>query len=362
MTCAKLAVTLPPILLLSQPMKYLLFVFLIASGCSSSSEQATKGVASPYLTLGTIERLDAALDSLIAPDAQMEILAEGFEWTEGPVWVPQGGYLLFSDIPQNSVFQWSEQDSIVLYLKPSGAEDGPAAVKEPGANGLALDENGNLVLCQHGSRQLARMNAPLNNPKPDYEPLVGQYEGKRLNSPNDLIFHSSGAIYFTDPPYGLSSGMDSPEKELDFQGVYRFSVEDSTLSLLTDELSRPNGIAFSPDEKTLYVANSDPERAVWMAYDVTDDGTTANGRVFYDATQDMANGKGLPDGMAVHSSGHIFATGPGGVWVFRSDGTHLGTLKTGQATANCTFNEDESVLYITADMYLARLHMRAAGV
>ncbi len=342
-------------------MKRLFFFLLVASGCSSSSEQKTTEVAYPYPTLGTIERLDSALDSLIAPEAQMEILAEGFEWTEGPVWVPQDDYLLFSDIPQNSVFQWSEQDSIVLYLNPSGSADGPAAVKEPGANGLALDENGNLVLCQHGGRQIARMNAPLNNPKPDYVPLIGDYEGKRLNSPNDLVFHSSGAIYFTDPPYGLSNGVDSPEKELDFQGVYRFSVEDSVLTLLTDELSRPNGIGFSPDETTLYVANSDPERALWMAYDVADDGTTTNGRVFYDATKDTANEKGLPDGMVVHSSGHIFATGPGGVWIFRPDGTHLGTLKTGQATANCTFNEDESVLYITADMYLARLRMRAEG-
>ena len=342
-------------------MKHLFFVLLIASGCASSSEQETTEIASPYRTLGAIDRLDSALDSLIAPDARMEILAEGFEWTEGPVWVPQDNHLLFSDIPQNSVFQWSEEDSIVLYLKPSGSEGESAAVKEPGSNGLALDENGNLVLCQHGGRQIARMNAPLNNPKPDYVPLVSDYEGKRLNSPNDLVFHSSGAIYFTDPPYGLPGGADSPAKELDFQGVYRFSVEDSSLTLLTDELSRPNGIGFSPDEKTLYVANSDPERALWMAYDVADDGTTTNGRVFYDATKDTANEKGLPDGMVVHSSGHIFATGPGGVWIFRPDGTHLGTLKTGQATANCTFNEDESVLYITADMYLVRLQMRAEG-
>ena len=339
-------------------MKHLFLPLILAAGaCSSPSDSETATASGRYATLGTIERLNPALDSLIAPGVAMEILADGFEWTEGPVWIPQDDHLLFSDIPRNSVYQWSEEDSVLLYLNPSGSAEGTADVKEPGANGLALDENGNLILCQHGNRQVARMNAPLNNPKSDYVMLVSDYEGKRLNSPNDLVFHSSGALYFTDPPYGLSNGVDSPEKELDFQGVYRFSVEDSSLTLLTDELSRPNGIGFSPDEQTLYVANSDPERAVWMAYDVEEDGTIENGRLFYDATQHTASEKGLPDGLAVHSSGHLFATGPGGVWVFHPDGTHLGTLKTGEATANCTFNEDESVLYITADRYLVRLRL-----
>ena len=339
-------------------MKRLLFFLIpVIGACTSSPENDTTVATNSYATIGTIERSDAGLDSLIAPGASMEILAEGFDWTEGPVWVPQDGYLLFSDIPQNSIFQWSEEDSILLYLKPSGTKQEDLTTEEPGANGLALDENGNLILCQHGDRQIARMNAPLNNPKAEYLKLVGEYEGKRLNSPNDLVFHSSGAIYFTDPPYGLSNGVDSPEKELRFQGVYRFLPEDNTLTLLTDELSRPNGIGFSPDEKTLYVANSDPERAIWMAYDVLDDGTIDHGRIFYDATKNTATEKGLPDGMVVHSSGHIFATGPGGIWIFRPDGTHLGTLKTGEATANCTFNEDESVLYITADSYLLRLRL-----
>lgn len=338
-------------------MKRLLFLLVPMVGACTSPENSTDTTTAPYPILGSIDRLDPALDSLISPAAQLEIIADGFEWTEGPVWIPQGSYLLFSDVPQNSVFQWSEQDSILLYLRPSGLEEGESASKEPGSNGLALDANGNLVLCQHGDRRIARMNSPLNNPKPDYMPLVDRYQGRRLNSPNDLVFHSSGAIYFTDPPYGLPNEGAGPEKELDFQGVYRFSVEDSSVSLLTDELSRPNGIGFSPDEKTLYVANSDPKRAVWMAYDVMDDGSIDNGRVFYDATENTATEKGLPDGMVVHSSGHLFATGPGGVWIFRPDGSHLGTLKTGEATANCTFNEDESTLYITADMYVVRLRL-----
>ncbi|MGB3849049.1 MAG: SMP-30/gluconolactonase/LRE family protein [Tunicatimonas sp.] len=338
-------------------MNRFLFLFsLTATVACSPSGDKTAEEPPRYSTLGTIDRLNPALDSLVSPDARMEILADGFEWTEGPVWVAQGDYLLFSDIPQNSVFQWSEEDSIVLYLKPAGSDDGQEAGKEPGSNGLMLDANQNLVLCQHGARQVARMNAPLNNPKPDYLPLVTHYEDARLNSPNDLVFHSSGALYFTDPPYGLPGGADSPDKELSFQGVYRFS-EDSVLTLLTDSLTRPNGIAFSPDERTLYVANSDPERAQWIAYEVQDDGTIINGRVLHDATERVASEKGLPDGLVVHSSGHLFATGPGGVWIFRPDGTHLGTLKTGEATANCTFNDDESVLYITADRYLARLRL-----
>ncbi|MGB3776724.1 MAG: SMP-30/gluconolactonase/LRE family protein, partial [Tunicatimonas sp.] len=247
-------------------MKRLFFLLPLAAFACSSPENKTTEAPLPFPVLGSIERLDPALDELISPDARMEILADGFEWTEGPVWVAQGNYVLFSDIPQNSVFQWSEEDSIVLYLKPAGSDDGQEAGKEPGSNGLMLDANQNLILCQHGARQVARMNAPLNNPKSNYLPLVTHYEGKRLNSPNDLVFHSSGALYFTDPPYGLPGGGDSPDKELDFQGVYRFTTEDSVLTLLTDSLTRPNGIAFSPDEKTLYLANSDPERARWMAY------------------------------------------------------------------------------------------------
>ena len=335
---------------------------LLLVACSSpSGSQTDQGATnSPYASVGSIERLDPALDSLISSEAQLEVLAGGFEWTEGPVWVSQGNYLLFSDIPQNSIFRWSEQDSIMLYLKPSGYEGDNFEGKEPGSNGLHLDANNNLILCQHGARQVARMNAPLNNPRPEFVALAETYEGKRLNSPNDLVFDQQGNIYFTDPPYGLPGGADSPAKELDFQGVYRFSVEDSTLTLLTKELSRPNGVALSPDEQTLYVANSDPERAIWMAYDLNENGTVSNGRIFHDATEATADAKGLPDGLVVDRRGNIFATGPGGVWVFRPDGTHLGIIKTGQATANCTFNDDESVLYLTADDYLMRLRMNGA--
>ncbi|MEQ9443619.1 MAG: SMP-30/gluconolactonase/LRE family protein [Cyclobacteriaceae bacterium] len=349
--------------MIRQPQYAIALFALIAcsspEGEQSSTTREESQETSHYATTGSIERLDASLDQLIPADAQLEILAEGFEWSEGPLWVPQdGGYLLFSDIPVNRVYKWREEDSISLYLEPAGFSGEDFNGKEPGSNGLVLDNEGNLVLCQHGNRQLGRMNTPVSNPQPEYTTIVEKYEGKRFNSPNDVTFHSDGDLYFTDPPYGLPGGADSDAKELDFQGVYRYSEEDGNLTLLTDALTRPNGIAFSPDEKTLYVANSDPERAIWMAYDVNEDGNVSNGRVFYDATEMTSQAGGLPDGMAVHSKGYIFATGPGGIWIFDAEGTHLGTLKTGVDTANCTFNEDESVLYITADMYLMRLVLK----
>jgi gluconolactonase len=204
---------------------------------------------------------------------------------------------------------------------------------------------------------VAVMNALLSDPAPDFMTLAGHFEGKRLNSPNDAVYHSNGDLYFTDPPYGLENGVDDPGKELDFQGVYVLK-KDGTLVLLTSELSRPNGIGFSPDEKTLYVANSDPERAIWMAFDVLAEGTLGEGRVFFDVTHLAAREKGLPDGLKVHSSGALFATGPGGVFIFNPDGKHLGTIKTTEATANCAFDETESSLYITADMYLQRVRLK----
>ncbi|WKN40673.1 SMP-30/gluconolactonase/LRE family protein [Tunicatimonas pelagia] len=336
----------------------LLTLLACSPTANDTSAETTEEKPPSFPTIGSIDRLEAELDQVVPPDAQLELLAEGFDWSEGPVWVSEdGGYLLFSDIPPNRVYKWQEGDSISLYLEPAGFSGDDFSGKEPGSNGLLIDGEGNLVLCQHGNRQMARMNAPLDNPESDFVTIVGEYEGKRLNSPNDAVFHSNGDLYFTDPPYGLPGGADSKAKELDFQGVYRFSFADSSLTLLTQEMTRPNGIALSPDEKTLYVANSDPKQAIWMAFDVLDNGTIDNGRIFYDATDRVGEEKGLPDGMVVHSNGYIFATGPGGVWIFSAEGQHLGTLKTGQATANCTLNNDESALYITADMYLIRLEL-----
>ena len=336
-----------------------------------SSMATTRGEEGPAAggkkTLGSIERLDPRLDAIIAPGAAMEVIGEGFTWTEGPVWVPQdGGYLLFSDIPPNRVVKWKAGQGTRVYLEHSGY-DGPIPrpnfipPDEPGSNALTLDAQGRLVLCQHGNRQVARMDAPLARPEPRFVPIASRYEGKRFNSPNDLVYHTDGSLYFTDPPYGLPRKMEDPSKELDFQGVYRVD-KDGKVGLLTRELSRPNGIAFSPDHRTLYVANSDPQRAIWMAWDVAPDGSLARGRVFFDATKWVgAERKGLPDGMKVDAQGHLFATGPGGVHVFDKDAHLLGTLATGQPTSNCAFGEDGRTLFITANTYVLRLRLNVKG-
>ena len=323
--------------------------------CCSSG---TKSAGGP--TLGSIERKDPRFDALFAKDARMEILAGGFEWTEGPLWIKDGGYLIFSVIPPNKVCKWKEGEGASIYLKPSGLT-GPKDLRpEPGSNGLILDPQGRLVLCQHGDRRMARMDAPLNAPAPKFTTLADAYEGKKLNSPNDGCYHSSGALYFTDPPYGLVNRMDDTTKELPFQGVFRLG-SDGKLTLLTKEVTRPNGIAFSPDEKTLYVASSDPDKAVWHAYPVNADGTLGAGKIFADFTKDVGKVKGLPDGMKVDVKGNLFATGPGGVLVFAPDGTHLGTLATGQATSNCAWGEDGSTLFITADQYIVRIKTLTKG-
>ncbi|WP_146900879.1 SMP-30/gluconolactonase/LRE family protein [Adhaeribacter aerolatus] len=324
---------------------------------TTMTEKESNLTPTSYKTTGTIERLDAALDNLISPDAKIEILANGFEWAEGPLWLAEQNKLLFSDIPPNKIFEWSEEGGLKLYLTPSGYTSTQVRGGEVGSNALILDKQGRLVLCQHGDRRMARMEAPLDQPKPNYITLADKYEGKRLNSPNDAVYKSNGDLYFTDPPYGLEKNADDPAKEIPFQGVYRVTA-DGSIHLLTKELSRPNGLAFSPDEKTLYVANSDPQRAIWMAYDVQPNGNISNGRLFYDATPLSKNEKGLPDGLKINRQGFLFATGPGGVLIFDKNAKHLGTIRTGEATSNCTFNADESILYLTADDYIMRVKLK----
>jgi gluconolactonase len=314
------------------------------------------GQEKAFPTLGTIERLDARFDKLVPQDARVEQIADGFDWSEGPVWDRSRKVLLFSDVPMNTVFQWQEGKGISIFLKPSGYTGSVPRGGEPGSNGLIMDRDGRLVLCQHGDRRVARLESDKT-----FTTLADKYMGKRLNSPNDGAFKSNGDLYFTDPPYGLLGLNADRAKELDWNGVYRISAADGTLTLLTKEMTFPNGIAFSPDEKTLYVANSDPRKAIWMAFPVSDDGTLGAGRVFADFTSAAATRKGLPDGMKVDAAGNLFATGPGGVLVFAPDGTHLGTFSTGQATANCGWGEDGSVLYITADMFVGRVRLSTKG-
>lgn len=302
----------------------------------------------------SIERLDPALDALIAPGTQVEKLAEGFVWSEGPTWYQ--GSVVFSDVPENIVYQWKPgATKAEVFIKPSGMTTPTPGFKEQGSNGLTVDAKGVLVLCQHGDRRISRWVDG------KFVPVVTTYEGKKFNSPNDLAIRRNGDIYFTDPPYGLEKLNASPIKEIAWNGVYRVDTAGK-VTLLEDGITFPNGIAFSPDEKTLYVAVSDPKHTVLEAFDVKDDGTLANRRIFFDAEPLRQQGrKGACDGLKVDVKGNVWATGPGGVLILSPAGKHLGTVLTNNNTGNCCFGDDGSTLYVTADMYLARVKTRTKG-
>jgi gluconolactonase len=303
-------------------------------------------------TVESIERLDDEINLLIDADAAIEILADGFSWSEGPVWVPQLNAVLFTDVPENKLYRWDEANGLSVFLNPSGYTGYAPNEKKAGGNGLILDTKGNLLIAQHGDRRIAKVMAPLDKPGA-FTTVVDRFEGKRFHSPNDLILHSNGDLYFTDPPYGLK-GDDDLLRELQTNGVYRLNKAEG-LSLVYEQLNRPNGLALSPDEKTLYVANSDTKRNLWMAFDLVN-GQFLNERVFFDATS--IDRPGLADGMKVNKEGYVFATGPGGVLIFNPQGKHLGTILTPERTANCAFNEDESVLYMTSHHYLTRIQLK----
>lgn len=314
----------------------------------------SQSLATPAVT---IVRLDPRFNALVLLNAIAEKVADGFAWVEGPVWHRKENFLLFSDIPNNAIFKWQEGHGSSVFLKPSGYTGStPFPGREPGSNGLAFDPAGRLVLCEHGDRRISRMEASGKKTT-----LVDRYRGKRLNSPNDVTFAPNGDLYFTDPPFGLPKAFDDPTRELDFCGVYRFSVS-GTLTLMTKEIKAPNGIAFSPDGKRVYVSNADPSNAIWMVYDVHDDGTFANGRVFFDATAWTKTKKGVPDGMKVDKAGNLFAAGPGGIHVFSPDGVHLGSFETGVPTANCAWGNDGSTLYIAANTAIFRIKTTTKGV
>jgi gluconolactonase len=351
----------------------------VAADAGSGPAAAGKNKAA-FPTMGRIERFDPRLDRLVPRGAVLEKLGEGYLWAEGPIWIGQrgktiharaamggaavgpplaglpGGCLLFSDIPNNTVMKWKDGEGISIFLKPSGYTGATPRSGEQGSNGLTLDAAGRLVLCQHGDRRIVRREADGR-----WTTLVDRYQGKRLNSPNDLVFKSNGDLYFTDPPYGLPRGADDPTRELDCFGVYRVSARDGKVTLLVKDMTRPNGIAFSPDEKTLYISQSDPQKAVWMAFPVKGDGTLGSGRLFYDATRWTKTLKGLPDGMKIDKAGNLFAAGPGGINVFSPDGTLLGRINPEEITANCAWGGDGSVLYIAAHQYLCRIKTSAKG-
>ena len=330
----------------------LMCVGVLALGCASGGAHSSASIT------GRIERLDPAIDALVPPDAHIETLAEGFAWTEGPVWRRSRGYLLFSDIPNNAINRWTEGQGVSVFLRPAGYAGAAPPGRELGTNGLTFDARDRLVMADHGNRQIARLNDSIFT----RTTLADRYEGKRLNSPNDLVYHPNGDLYFTDPPYGLEGINDSKAKELPFNGVYRLTP-GGDLTLLTKDLSFPNGIAISPDAHTLYIAVSDGRKPVWMAYDIQADGTIAHGRVFFDAAPLAAQGRiGSPDGMKVDHLGNLFATGPGGVLVFSPSGKHLGTIMTGELTANVGFGDDGSTLYMTANHKLMRIRLSTKGL
>lgn len=311
-----------------------------------------------YKTIGLIERTDPRMSVLFAQEAKIEVIAEGFEWVEGPVWASELNALLFSDVKENKVYKWTEEDSVSAYLEPSGFTGDSTNSREKGSNGLATDSYGHLVLCQHGDRRIARMLSTLDKPKSTFETIVSEFDGKQLNSPNDLVFDKKGNLYFTDPPYGLSDAMlDDPDKELDFQGVYRLSA-DERLTLLTQELEYPNGIALSLDNKSLYVSNSQDRKALWMKYPIQESGELGEGIIFYDASTLIGKEAGYPDGIEVDSRGFVYTAGPGGLWVFDSDGVVIGKIRSGDWISNCTFDEKEETLYITADDKLLRVKLK----
>lgn len=338
-------------------MKKTLLPFLLGALLACNNEQKEKPNEVNNIKIGIVERIDSSLDSIIDPKAQAEIISEGYQWSEGPVWVESHNMLLFSDVPRDTVFKWTEEKRKEVYLTPSGYSDSVVRGGEMGSNGLILDKEGRLVLCQHGNRQMARMDAPLDKPAPSYVPIANNYKGKKFNSPNDAVYNSAGELFFTDPPYGLEKQMDDPKKEIPFQGVYKVKTNGEVV-LVTDSLTRPNGIAFLPGEKTLIVANSDPGKPNWYAFDIGDNDVFMNGRIFYSAAEHGADEKGLPDGLKVDKQGNIFATGPGGIWIFNKEGKLLGKYKVPDATSNCALSTDEKTLFITNDMYVLRLKMR----
>lgn len=334
-------------------MKYLSLALgfcITLNSCKMSEPKTTESI-------GKIESLDPSFNALVQDNAKIEILAEGFEWSEGPVWVPSHNMLLFSDVPNNVVHKWTEEKGLETYLKPSGYSGTDKYSNEPGSNGLTISPSGKLVLCQHGDRRVAAMEADLGSPEPNYVALADNFEGKKLNSPNDVTFRSNGDMFFTDPPYGLPKQADDPTKETPHNGVYK--VSNGKATLISDSLTRPNGIAFLPGERTLLVANSDPDKAMWYAFELGENDSVTSAKVFYDATPNAKKGEGgLPDGLKVDKQGNVYATGPGGIWVFNSTGKPLGRIRMNQATSNCALSPDEKTLYITADMYLVRVKMR----
>jgi len=302
--------------------------------------------------IGSVERLSPEIDNLIEKSAKIEILADGFEWSEGPVWSSQLNSVLFSDVPENVIYSWNEDKGLGTFTRPIGYSGKVPNLKKAGTNGLTIDADGNLIICMHGDRKITRLEKLNINRKVT---LVNSFDGNLLNSPNDLVYDSEGNLYFTDPPYGLLEGDNDKLKEIEFNGVYKVSP-NGNIEVLVKNLTRPNGISISNDEKTLYVANSDKNNPVIMQYDLSEEGAK-NPSIFFDGRELTKKDIGLFDGLKVHPTGNVFATGPGGVLVIKENGDHIGTIRTEVRTANCAFDENFQYLYMTSDMFLTRIKL-----
>jgi gluconolactonase len=319
---------------------------IFLAGCSSAPVPAVEAHG-----VGTVLRLDPEFDAIAPPGALIEKVAGGFQFTEGPLWRPDG-HLWFSDVTGNVVRSVTSAGQVVSLIPNAGGETNAPPGSFIGPNGMVADKDGSVLLCQHTSRRIARVSKDLQTTA-----YLDKFDGKRFNSPNDLVFRSDGSLYFTDPPYGLLKQDDDPAKELKYNGVFRYA--GGKTQAIVKDLSRPNGIAFSPDEKTLYISNSDTKHKVWMKYDVAPDGSVSNGAVFFDVTSQTEDG--LPDGMKVDSKGNVYGTGPGGIWVFTPAGKHIGTIKPPETPANCAWADGGKTLYITARTSVYRIRLAVPG-
>lgn len=322
-----------------------------AAACTRTDAPESEADAAPP-PAPAITRLDAEFDALVPADAVVEKVADGFQFTEGPLWRPPENRLWFSDVVGNVLRAVTPTGEVEVLIEQAGGPSTAPAGSYIGPNGLLAEPAGTVLMAQHSNRQIVRIGADLQTTV-----VVDRFEGKRLNSPNDLTYGPGGALYFTDPPYGLPGQDQDPAKELDFNGVYRFA--GGQLTAVVRDLGRPNGIAFSPDQRTMYVANTEPTRKVIMAYDVAADGSVSNGRVFADATADTT--PGMPDGLKLDTDGNVYATMPGGVWVIAPDGRHLGTIRAPEVAANVGWGDDGRSLYITAETGVYRVRLTAAG-
>jgi len=330
----------------------LVFSAAVSAACVAAPAAPTK------VEGATIDRWDPAMDAIVPKDWKIEKLAEGFGWAEGPIWVKSGSYLLFTDVPGNKMWKWSEKGGLEKFLDPSGAANPDMNIwREAGANGLAILDKNSILLADTGSRMVQRLDLMTKKKTP----FASQFDGKKFSSPNDVVRMKSGVVFLTDPPYGYKKFDDAPEKEQPFNGVYRVA-NDGSVSVVEKDLHRPNGVALSPDERTLYVAQSEPTKAIIMAYSLDADGNVTGKALFQDFT-DLVGEKspGLPDGLTVAADGTIFATGPGGVLVLSKEGKRLGRINDGKATANCKFGDDGKTLYLTSHDMLARIRLNVTG-